>query len=117
MLSQLIKQYLQELKQEVNTLISTIKKVLVVLAIKRLKRKALRLHKKHNCQVFVVKLNGKITVLSKYQFTQLRQRGKIKKSFTAQELKRIALYYTPAKHDKKGVQGAARAVQAAKRRN
>jgi len=80
---------------------------MVIFAVRRVKRKAMSLHRKYNCQVFVVKVNGKLTLISRFQFKTMRQNGLFPKNFTASDLKRIALFYTPRIYDKKGVQGAA----------
>jgi hypothetical protein len=90
-----------------------IKKACLYIAFERIKSKAWRLHKKYDQQIFVVKIGGKIKILSKYQFKQLRQTGKINKSFTAESLKKIALFYTPKHYDKKRIQRASGALQAA----
>jgi len=71
-----------------------IKKLITILIFKRLKRKADKLARKHKVQIFVVKDLDKIKMITKEQFTYLRQHGKFKISVTATELKKIALYYT-----------------------
>lgn len=80
---------------------------MVIIAVRRVKRKAMALHRKHNCQIFVVKVNGKLTPISRFQFKTMRQSGRFPKNFTAADLKKIALFYTPRRYDKKGVQGSA----------
>jgi len=97
----MILKYIQTVKNEWGQFMLFFKKAYKLLAFKYIKHKAFKLHKKYNCQVFVVKFNGKITVLSKYQFKQMRQKGKFSKSFTATELKSLSLYYTPKYYDKK----------------
>ena len=97
----LFKNYFADVKKEAIQLLSYFKKLAALIAFRRLKRKANRLHKKYNTQVFIVKYAGKITVLSKYQFKILRQNGKFPKSFTADSLKKIALYHTPKTYETK----------------
>ena len=89
-------------------LIIWLKEMRVVYIIWRVKKKAFRLHKKYNCQIFVVKVKGRIKIMSKYQFKKRRQSGKILKQYTATELKAISLYYTPEKYDKTRAEGPVR---------
>jgi hypothetical protein len=65
------------------------------LIVKYAIQKARRLHRKYNCQIFVVKYKGKIRIMSKYQFTQMRQHGHFDRSFTAENLKKLSIYFTP----------------------
>jgi len=106
----MISKYIQELKNECRQLVLFVKKIYKYLVFKRIKRKAFRWHKKHNCQVFVVKLHGKVKIINKYQFKQMRQKGLLSQKFTATELKSIALYYTPKHYDKKRISGTTRKV-------
>jgi len=62
--------------------------------LKRLKRRAERLRKLTGSQVFVVKIKGKVTLLTKKQFKEMRAKRVFPKEFTADSLKRISLYYT-----------------------
>jgi methylmalonyl-CoA mutase cobalamin-binding subunit len=71
-----------------------IKRAVFILRIFVLKMKARRLAKKTGAQYFIVKLGGNITLLSKPAFKSMRWRGVFAKSFTATELKKVALYYT-----------------------
>lgn len=68
----------------------TIKKIFKVW---RLKRRADKLAKKTGDEYFVVMWHGKPRVLSKPQFKYLRQHGLFPLSFTAAELKKIAVYH------------------------
>ena len=104
----MISQLFKEIKEDCKNLRKWFKKVFAFIALKRIKRKAYKLHKKNNCQMFVVKMGGKVKVISKQQFKYLRQHGKIQKDFTALELKDIALYYTPKCYDKKRVSRTAK---------
>jgi hypothetical protein len=61
---------------------------------KRIKRKAESLRKQTGYQVFVVKLHGNVTFLTKKQFKAMRAKKIFPKHFTADSLKRISLYYT-----------------------
>jgi len=71
-----------------------IKKVIFILRIFLLKRKANRLARKTGVQHFIVKFGGEVTIMSKSTFKYMRQHGYFPLSFTATELKNIALYYT-----------------------
>jgi len=62
--------------------------------LKRLKRKADKLSKRNREQYFIIKLDGKIDIISKSWFTNNRQHGVFPLDFTAEKLKEIALYYT-----------------------
>ena len=98
----------QDIKNDWCTLMIWLKEMRVVYIIWRIKKKAFRLHKKYNCQIFVVKIKGKIKIMSKYQFKNKRQKGKIALKYTATELKAISLYYTPEKYDKTRAEGPVR---------
>lgn len=104
MVVKFIKDYCKGLKLEIAQLVDSIKKLLVIMYMRGLKRRAMRLHKFYNCQFFVVKILGRVRVISKKRFTHLRQHGKIPLHITATELKKIAFFYTPARYDKKRVQ-------------
>lgn len=106
----MIKTYFKELLLEWKKLISFFKKGYQLLAFRYIKRKAYQLHKKYDCQVFVVKYKGKITIISKYQFKKMRQKKMFPLSFTATELKSMSLYYTPKRYDKKRIQRTTRKV-------
>ena len=84
--------FFQDIKSDWN-------KIMLLIYYRLLKYKAFRIHKKYNCQVFVVKIAGKVRIISKYQFKKTRQKGHIPLNFTATELKAISLYYTPRKYD------------------
>jgi hypothetical protein len=79
------------------SIIDYFRHLIMIVFIFYLKHKALRLHRKYNCQVFIIKFRGKILIISKKQFKQMRQHKVFPKAFTAESLKRIALYYTPPK--------------------
>ncbi len=66
------------------------------LAIKLMvmKRKADRLARKTGKRFFIVNMGGQARILSKAQFKHMRQHGLFPLSFTAAELKKIALYDT-----------------------
>ncbi len=81
-------------------MIRKIKALFAGYRIKRLKNKCLKAWQKTGMQFFIVKLNGKITILSKADFTLCRSKGIFPKSFTADNLKEIALYYTPTSINK-----------------
>ncbi|MFT4223300.1 hypothetical protein [Dysgonomonas sp.] len=50
--------------------------------------------KKSKVQHFIIMWHGKPEILSKDGFTLMRQRGVFPLSFTATELKKIAIYHT-----------------------
>lgn len=77
-----------------NKLIKQIEKGLFCIKLYRLKNKANRYAKRYNTQFFIVKLNGKIVLIGKKGFKTLRKKGVLPLSFTANELKKIAFYYT-----------------------
>jgi len=73
------------------------KGILLFVYINLLKRKANKMYAKTGMQQFVVKWRGKIIIISKEQFKLNRQEGLFPLSFTAVNLKKIALYYTKNK--------------------
>ncbi|MDR2423374.1 MAG: hypothetical protein LBD59_01445 [Prevotellaceae bacterium] len=78
-----------------------IEKIAGFLYIVYLKHKADRLEKRLKTPHYIVKWCGKVIIISHAQFRYNRQKGLFPKSFTATELKAIALYCTK-KYDKKG---------------
>ena len=62
--------------------------------MKRLTKKADRLREKTGSQYFVIKWKGHIRLMSKREFKWRRQRKQFPKNFTADNLKKIAYYYT-----------------------
>lgn len=74
--------------------ITAFKKFREVYKIYKLKRKADKLAKKSKVQHFIIMWHGKPEILSKDGFTLMRQRGVFPLSFTATELKKIAIYQT-----------------------
>jgi len=101
----MIGKLLKEIREDVRNAKKWLKSIVAFIAIVRIRRKARKLHRKNNCQIFVVKMGGKVRLISKEQFKYLRQRGKFPKNFTAEQLKKIALYHTPKRYDKKRVSG------------
>lgn len=77
-----------------NKLLKQLKKALFYTKLYLLKRKADRYAKRYNTQFFIVKLHDKIVLISKNGFRELRHKRVIPLSFTANELKKIAFYYT-----------------------
>lgn len=71
-----------------------LKRFLQVLKIQSMKQKANRLAKESKVQHFIIMWHGKPEILSKDGFTLMRQRGVFPLSFTATDLKRIAIYHT-----------------------
>ncbi len=91
-----------------------LKQYRVILRIRKLKKKAMRLHRKYNDQFYVVKLDGRVTVIGKKLLKRLRAKRSVPLNFTATELKQISLFHTPKRYDKKRAQRAVRKVQTAK---
>lgn len=71
-----------------------LKRFIQVLSIQLMKRKANKLAKKSKVQHFIIMWRGKPEILSKDGFTLMRQKGLLPASFTATDLKKIAIYYT-----------------------
>ena len=74
------------------TLLNDIKKYVTVYRVRQLRNRAQALADRLGCQVFCVKINGRPTLLTKPAFKELRSKGFLPKSFTAVELKDIALF-------------------------
>ncbi|HEY5507168.1 MAG TPA: hypothetical protein VIK29_00750 [Paludibacter sp.] len=62
--------------------------------IQRLKRKADKYREESGSQMFIIKDEGKIKLISKRWFKCQRQHGKYPKSMTLDDLKKISYYYT-----------------------
>ena len=73
------------------------KKFSEVYKIYQLKRKASRLAKKTNVDHYVIMWRGRPEVLSRDGFKYMRQREVFPQSFTAANLKEIAIYHAKAK--------------------
>lgn len=71
-----------------------LKRFIQVFCIQLMKRKANKLAKKSKVQHFIIMWRGKPEILSKDGFTLMRQKGLFPASFTATDLKKIAIYYT-----------------------
>lgn len=69
-----------------------IRHYIVVFRTRRLYRRAQELANRLGCQVFCVKVNGRVAFLTKNYFKKLRSKGVFPKSFTAVQLKDIALF-------------------------
>jgi hypothetical protein len=78
-----------------NAFITWVNRLRALGLLKRTKRRAEKLKKITRSQVFVVKIKGRVTFLTKKQFKSLRAKKVFPKNFTADSLKRISLYYTP----------------------
>lgn len=77
-----------------NKLKQRIRRFVLAVGLMIMKRKADRLARKTRDQYFIVNMRGKAQIMSKKQFKYMRQRGAFPLSFTATQLKQIALYYT-----------------------
>lgn len=80
-----------------------IKKFITSIVFRIIRRKAFKLHKKLNCIVYVVKIEGNVKIISKPEFKYLRQTGVFPLDFDADDLRKISLYVTPKNYDKKRV--------------
>lgn len=99
-----MKELFNSIKAELVLAVTRVKQIVYTIGMRRLKARAMRLHRRHNCQYFVVKLFGKVRLISRQGFKDLRQHKKIPLSYTILDLKRISYFYTPARcYDKKGV--------------
>jgi hypothetical protein len=74
-----------------------IKKFFFILRLMALKGRAKRLARRTGVQYFIVRIKGNITLMSKTQFKYCRQKGVFPKAFTADNLKKVSLYYTKRK--------------------
>lgn len=80
--------------ERIDSIITWFNRWRAVRQLKRIKRKAEWIRKELNSQVFVVKMEGRVTFLTKKQFKEMRAKKVFPKQFTADSLKRISLYYT-----------------------
>lgn len=72
--------------------LNEIRHYITVLNYRRTWRNAQSLANRLGCQVFCVKINGRPALLTKDYFKELRSKGVFPKSFTAIQLKDIALF-------------------------
>ncbi len=79
---------------KLNDLLVEYKQLIVGWYITRLKRKAEKLRRSEKSQMFVVRLNGRIRIVSRKWFKENKRKGKFPKHFTVDDLKRISFYYT-----------------------
>ena len=70
---------------------------MAALRVLALRRRADRLARKTCRQHFVVAFGGRVRVIGKPAFKSMRQKGVFPPGFTAESLKRIALYHTPGR--------------------
>lgn len=82
------------INKDKRSLISIIKDYWWIFKLILLKRQADKWTAKYGAQHFIVKLDGRITIITKDWFRANRQRGKFPKNFTANNLKKVAYYYT-----------------------
>lgn len=98
----MIKQAIKWLSNDFKELSLQFKILFTVGSMRLIKRKANKLMRKTNEQIFVVKSpSGKLRYVSKYQFQQMRQAGIFPLSFTSTNLGDNSLYYTrkPRPHE------------------
>lgn len=74
------------------TFFNDIRHYTVVFRTRRHYRRAQALANRLGCQVFCVKINGRVVLLTKRYFKELRSKGVFPKNFTAVQLKDIALF-------------------------
>ncbi len=84
----------KQLSNIIRTATGKTKRFTLVVTLYLLKRKADKLSRKTGIQHFIIKWCGSIIIINKQQFRHNRQRGLFPKQFTADNLKKIALYYT-----------------------
>ena len=82
------------IKKRFNSLIIKIKDYWWTFKLMLLKRQADKWTAKYGVQHFIVKLDGKVTIITKDWFKENRRKGKFPKHFTANNLKEVAYYYT-----------------------
>ena len=80
------------MKTKIDSITTTIKNYVWTIRMKLYIRKANELRKKTGIQQFIVINRGKVTIINKQWFKQ--NRNKFPKNFTADNLKKIAYYYT-----------------------
>ena len=97
----MISSYTDQVLNRIALLWIYFKKLITIIAIRMVKRKARRYAKKFHCQVFVINHQGHIRLITKRKFKWLRQHGIFKMEMTAKELRESALYCCG--HDKKRV--------------
>ena len=71
-----------------------LKQVYIGFKMKRLKRKADKYRDLYGSQIFIIKDEGKIKLISKRWFKFQRQHGKYPKNMTTDHLKAMSFYYT-----------------------
>lgn len=86
---------MRAIKQRLNAALLTVKKIADAWKLRRIIKQAERLHKQGHGQQFVVNVGGNATVISKQQFKDMRQHGLFPLSYTAKELRNIAIYTSP----------------------
>lgn len=70
-----------------------VKRLKLIINVWLLKRKTRKLAKKSGVEHFLIMWKGKPEILSKDGFKHMRQHGLFPLSFTANELKKIAIYH------------------------
>lgn len=88
-----------------------LRKIKRILFVYSLIRKAKKEARKTGKRQYVIMLKGYPTIINEWQFANLRQRGHIPYNHTLIDLKRISIYYTGQKNDKKRIQRVARTLQ------
>lgn len=80
--------------EKIDHLGQTVIEIYIGWKIKKLIKRADRLREKTGTQFFVVKISGRIRLMSKREFKWKRQHGVFPKNFTSDNLKKISYYYT-----------------------
>lgn len=86
---------MKTIKQYLNTLVATLIRYREAWLLSRIIRRARIMHRNGGGQVFVVNVCGRATIISKAHFRDMRQHGQFPMSYTAADLRRIAIYTSP----------------------
>lgn len=79
---------------KIKQIIIEFRQIVVGWHITRLKKKAERLRVSEKSQMFVLRLNGRIRIISRKWYKENKRKGVFPKHFTVDDLKRISFYYT-----------------------
>ncbi len=86
---------MKAIKQYLNTVLLTLTRYHDAWLLNRIIRRARIMHRNGGGQVFVVNVCGRATIISKAQFRDMRQHGQFPLSYTAADLRQIAIYTSP----------------------
>lgn len=86
---------MKAIKQYLNTVLLTLTRYREAWMLNRIIRRAMIMHRNGGGKVFVVNVCGRATIITKAQFRSMRQHGQFPLSYTAADLRRIAIYTSP----------------------